>query len=99
MNFYCFVCNLKLSELEKLFVHLKSVHFIKSNNLYSCCVPKCKQRFSSFRSFSKHMKLELQNNDQTIYDPPCASIYKNKIFNNEDKNINESIHYASDNNI
>lgn len=73
MNFYCFVCNLKLSKLEQLFVHLKSIHSIKSNSLYSCCVPKCKQRFSSFRSFSKHMKLELQNYDQNSHDPHCAS--------------------------
>ena len=103
MNFYCFVCNLKLSELEQLFVHLKSVHSIKSNSLYSCCVPNCKQRFSSFRSFSKHMKLELQNNDQISYNPPSTSINKNNISNNEDKikfaDANESIHYASDNNI
>lgn len=103
MNFYCFVCNLKLSELEQLFVHLKNVHSIKSNSIYSCCVPNCKQCFSSFRSFSKHMKLELQNNNQISNNSPCTSINQNNISNNDDKikfvNVNESINNASDSNI
>lgn len=67
MNYFCFVCQCAVSELEQLFVHLKTVHSLKSNSIYQCCFLNCKQQFSAFRSFSKHMKTERQNtNDSEV---------------------------------
>lgn len=46
MYFYCCIYNLKLSELEQLFTHLKCLHSLKLNNLYTCCMSICNQHFS-----------------------------------------------------
>lgn len=56
MYLYCFIYNLKLSELKQLFTHLKCLHSLKLNSLYTCCMSLCNQHFSLFCSFSKHMK-------------------------------------------
>lgn len=61
MNYFCFVGQCAVSELEQLFVHLKTVHSLKSNSIYQCCFPNYKQQFSAFRSFSKHKKSESQS--------------------------------------
>lgn len=61
MEFNCFICNLKLTQLEQFFMHLKIYHSLQSNSMYKCGVINCSQQFTSFRSFSKHMKSEINN--------------------------------------
>lgn len=78
MNYFCFVCQCAVSELEQLFVHLKAVHSLKSNSIYQCCFPNCKQQFSAFRSFSKHMKNESQN---------ILPVYSESFINTSDSDV------------
>lgn len=59
MYFYCFICNLKLSELEQLFIDLKYLYYLKSNGLYTC-TSICNQRFHYFGHFQI---LWMLNND------------------------------------
>lgn len=69
MELCCFICNLKLTQLEQYCIHLKICHSLKSNSIYKCGVINCSQQFTSFRSFSKHMKSKI-NNSSYLYSEP-----------------------------
>lgn len=62
MNLICFVCKDLFIELDQLMVHLKYVHSLTSSSFYRCGIQHCSQTFSSYRTFSKHMKCEIFNN-------------------------------------
>lgn len=66
MYLFCFICNFKVTELEKLFLHLKMYHSLKPNAIYKCGITNCIQQFTSICSFSKHMKSEINKPQSNV---------------------------------
>lgn len=58
MNILCFVCKQIFIECDFLFRHLKFFHSLAPNDTYKCGFSSCKQLFTSFKSFCKHMRSE-----------------------------------------
>lgn len=61
MDIFCFLCNQHFKDCSKLFCHLKHLHQLSSISVYTCCFLSCTQKFSCFKSFSKHMRNEYAN--------------------------------------
>ncbi|XP_050530892.1 uncharacterized protein LOC126899759 isoform X4 [Daktulosphaira vitifoliae] len=57
-------------ELHQFIAHLKYVHSLTSSSFYRCGIPHCSQTFSTYRSFSKHMKSEVLNNQNSNCNNP-----------------------------
>jgi len=62
MDLICFICKDVFAELDQFMVHLKYVHSLTSSSFYRCGISHCSQTFSTYRTFSKHMKCEMLNN-------------------------------------
>lgn len=77
--FFCFVCQEKFNTLDRLFTHLKCIHILSHSSTYECGFFDCKQTFTSFRSFSKHMRIKLKKMES------------NKVTENETKNAKQSL--------
>lgn len=86
MDLFCFKCKLILNDQQKLFTHLKLVHSLRHNDVYTCGILKCTQRFKSFRSFA-HMKTEINN----------VPIYYQLNFCNKNINVSECLNSSSNN--
>ena len=52
----CFVCQLSLSYISQLIIHLKLYHCLKPNSTYECVKYNCYQTFSNVNSFKRHIQ-------------------------------------------
>lgn len=91
MDMQCFLCKHNFFLIKTLFDHLKNVHSLKSGSKYICCFSSCKKIFTSFRSFSRHMRKEFaefenlndvsplneHTFDQFKVNIPSSSIFRN----------------------
>jgi len=81
MYLTCFICKNKFLNLDPYISHLKFYHSLTTNSIYKCGIAHCSQTFSSFRSFSKHIRNEFKH---TSIGPSSEVIYKNSLSNNTD---------------
>lgn len=67
MYLHCFICKQTFADFKKMTCHLKYFHNLPPNSSYECVFINCKQKFSNFKSFSKHVRNELYktNNNHT----------------------------------
>lgn len=55
----CFVCDQSFDSLEKVFLHLKAMHY--KNNVFKCQQPSCRgMKFVNAKSFHFHLKSHFQ---------------------------------------
>lgn len=74
MIVFCFICKNGFRIIEKLFIHLKYYHSLSPNSVHECGYPFCKQSFTTFRSFSRHMKSERATLKEDVNDTQQNSI-------------------------
>jgi len=91
----CFICRAKFQDLNIYFSHLKLIHLLSSTVLYQCKISNCSQKFTNFRAFSKHIKLEYQN-AQEVDQPIECSLSNNlniSVDSNSINNVDDFTHH------
>lgn len=58
MNYLCFVdnCGENFKNDNEIKFHIRKIHMLKTIDHYECCVRFCYKKFSTFKSFSVHLK-------------------------------------------
>lgn len=55
MEYYCFICHHRFTNVKELAQHLQAFHFEVIDNYVECAQPGCGQKFSGLKPFRKHL--------------------------------------------